>query len=265
MSTVPSAPLRDAVLPDRDGSHAVLVGCSVGLEEWFHFRKPEEGARDLAHVLAGPEGAFRPEHVTVLLCPRSRQEVLDALRQAADAASDVLLFFYAGRGFLHGEELALGVMDTDPHDPARTGVDLDVVAQIMGTSRAARPAVVLDCDYAALATTRFTGHAPAASLLAAGRSSFTVMSDAFTKTLVRGLTHGVSQGPRTLDLETLQDAIYAAFASLRYSVENEYIPGPTRVLREGGQALALGINPGFGSHRDALPLNERVVDEQEGW
>ncbi|MCZ0985013.1 hypothetical protein [Streptomyces diastatochromogenes] len=204
---------------------------------------------------------------TLLLGPERPADVLDALRHAAEAASDVLLFWYAGCGFTREGGLVFGVMDTDPRHPADTGVALDAVAEIMSTSQAGRPAVILDCDHAAIATTRFTGTAPAPSLMGAETSSFRPMADPFTETLVDGLTDGVQEGPEALDLVTLHNAIEAAYTRTRYYVENEYIGGPSHVLLRGGRELALGINPAFGlpNRSGALPPHPDVVDAQESW
>ncbi|MDX2683485.1 hypothetical protein [Streptomyces soliscabiei] len=91
--------------------------------------------------------------------------------------------------------------------------------------------------------------------------------DGRDETLVDGLTGGVQEGPETLDLVTLHNAIEAAYTRTRYYVENEYIGGPSHVLLRGGRELALGTNPAFGlpNRSGALPPHPDVVDEQESW
>lgn len=159
--------------------------------------------------------------------------------------------------------------ETDPRHAADTdtGVDVNAVAEIMSTGRAARPAVILDCDHATTATTRFTGTDPAPALMAAETSSFRPMADPFTETLVDGLTNGVQEGPEALDLVTLHNAIEAAYTRTRYYVENEYIGGPSHVLLRGGRELALAMNPAFAlpNHPGALPPHPDVVHAQESW
>ncbi|MFJ9339148.1 hypothetical protein ACIRP0_07620 [Streptomyces sp. NPDC101733] len=266
--TVPALPTRHPLLPDRGRSRAVLVGCDADTGGRPSLGGPEELTAALATALTtgGPGGAFRRGNTRVLRGPRRPADVLDALRRAAGEASDVLLFSYAGSGFLHDGGLALGVTDTDPLRPADTGVDLDAVAAIMRASRAARPVIVLDCDHAAPATARFTGTDGAPAVMAADSSSFRPMADHFTETLVEGLTHGVQDGPEVLDLATLQNAVEAAYTLIRYHVENEHIGGPARVLRSGGRELALGVNPAFGrTLARALPPHPDVVDAQEAW
>ncbi|MEU3657361.1 hypothetical protein AB0E67_32165 [Streptomyces sp. NPDC032161] len=267
--TVPPVPPRHALLPDRERSRAVLVASNAGLRQWPSLRQPAELTARLAQALTspGPGGAFHRKNTALLLGPERPADVLDALRHAAETASDVLLFWYAGRGFPREGGLAFGVTESDPQHAADTGVDLDAVAEIMSTGRAARRVVVLDCDHAATATTRFTGTAPAPSLMAAETSSFWPMADPFTETLVDGLTGGVQEGPETLDLVTLHDAIEAAYTRTRYYVENEYIGGPSHVLLRGGRELALGVNPAFGlpNGSGALPPHPDVVHAQESW
>lgn len=258
---------RHALLPDRGRSRAVLVGSSAGLRHWLYLREPEEAARSLALALtsSGPDGAFDPKSTTLLLAPERPADVLDAVRHAAEEASDVLLFCYAGHSFRHDEELTFGVMDTDRRRLTDTSVGLDAVAEIMSTSQATRPVVILDCDHADMEGARFTGTAPAPSLFAACQSSFWPTPDPFIKTLVAGLRAGVQDGPEVLDLVTLQNAIEADYARTRYYVENEYIGAPSRLLLQGGRELALGINPAFGDPNSpgTLPFNSAVVDEQE--
>ncbi|MFD8948217.1 hypothetical protein ACFV0B_05100 [Streptomyces xanthophaeus] len=265
--TAHSVTPRHPLLPDRLRSCAVFVGSDDGLDRWPGLRSPQEAAGALARVLTSLSrgAAFHREGTTLLLGPRRPAEVLDALRDAAAQASDVLLFFYAGAGYPLERGLALGVAGTDPRRPAGTGVDLDEVAAVMRASTAARRAVVLDCAYAGLATSRCTGAAPAPSLLAAGSSSFSPMTDPFTETLVEGLTGGVQDGPEVLDLPTLRHAVEAAYARTRYYVENEFIGGPSHVLLQGGGELALGVNPAFGvpDRPGALPARPDVVDAQE--
>ncbi|MFF2848248.1 hypothetical protein ACFVT5_18290 [Streptomyces sp. NPDC058001] len=267
--TVPPVPPRPTLLPVREHSRAVFVGSSACLpQSTSAIRQPEEVTDRLTEVLTspGPHGALHRQGTTCVRDPERPADVLDALRQAAELASDVLLFFYAGSAFLHGSGLVLGVGETDHRRPAETGVALDTVAEIMSTGRAARPVVILDCDYGDLAAHRFAEAVPGLSLLAAGTSSFRPTVDPFTATLIEGLTGGVQDGPETLDLVTLQNAIEADFTRTRYFVENEYIGGPSSVLARGGRNLALGVNPAFGRNGSgALPPHPDVVHEQEAW
>lgn len=264
--TVPQVRPRHPLLPDRARSHAVLVASNTGSRQLPSSRRPEEVTARLARVLTspGPDGAFHARNTTLVLGAERPADVLDALLHAAGAASDVLLFWYAGRGLLHEDTLTFGALGTDAPYPAGAGVELAAVAQIMTTSQAVRPAVLLDCDYAAVATTRFTGTAPAPSLLAADASSFWPMADPFTETLIEGLTGGVQDGPEMLDLVTLRDAVAAAHTRTRYCVENEFIGGPAGVLVRGGAELALGGNPAFGPNGSgALPPHPDAVDARE--
>ncbi|MEH1014796.1 hypothetical protein V6U90_17000 [Micromonospora sp. CPCC 206060] len=265
--TAPSERPRHALLPDRERSHAVLVGSSAGLRHWIFLRQAEEVASQLASALAspGPGGAFHWRNTTLVLGPQRPADILDAVRHAAEAASDVLLFYYAGGGYQHDGEFAFGVTDTDRQHLADTGVSPSTVAGIMSTSQATRPVVILDCYPAVVAP--FTSLTPTPTVLTASTSSFQPMGDPFSETLVAGLTRGVQEGPEVLDLVTLQNAIEAAYTQIRYDVENEYIGGPSHVVLHGSHELALGINPAFGRPNGfgALPPNAAFVDEREAW
>ena len=198
----------------------MLVGCGDGVLPHPSVQGPEEVTRDLAEALTSPDAAlaFRARYTEVLHHPAG---MLDAVREAAEAASDVLLFYYAGKSL------------PDPR----------AVAEIMSTSRAARPVVILDCDNGGEAMSCFTKLVPIASLLA-GRDSFGLTLDPFTPPLVQGLSRGVWEGPEMLDLATLRTAIEASFAETRFYVESEYILGPSSLMmRLPYRKLALGINP----------------------
>ncbi|MET8829888.1 hypothetical protein ABZX40_29630 [Streptomyces sp. NPDC004610] len=246
----PVLPPRHPLLPERERSRAVLVGSSAGLRHEPSVGEPEALAGRLARVLTvpGPGGAFYRGNTRAFPGVERPGEVLDVLREYAEAASDVLMFWFAG-------------------GPG-SGIGLDAVAGIVGGSRAARPVVVLDCGDVDTALGTFAGSAPRAVVMAAGTPSFWPLGDPFTETLVDGLVEGVQDGPEALDLETLRHAIEAVHTRTRYYVENEHIGGPSRVLLEGDGAtrLALGLNPAYGVDRPgALPSHPDVVDAQESW
>ncbi|MEV7283242.1 hypothetical protein AB0O01_01520 [Streptomyces sp. NPDC093252] len=245
----PVLPPRHPLLPERERSRAVLVGSSAGLRHAPSLGEPEALAGRLARVLTapGPGGAFHRGSTRAFPGVERPDEVLDALRESADAASDVLLVWFAG-----GPD---------------SGIGLDAVAGIVGASRAARPVVLLDCGQVGTALAAFAAAAPTASVMAAGTSSFWPLSDPFTETLIDGLVEGVQDGPEALDLATLRHAIEAVHTRTRYYVENEHIGGPSRVLLEGdGTRVALGLNPAYGVDRPgALPPHPDVVDAQESW
>lgn len=265
--TVPPVQPRHTLLPDREHSRAVFVGSDAGLRQQPYGLRPQEAAAGLSRILTAPGtgGALDRDSTTLVSGPRRPADVLDALRQAAEAATDVLLFYYAGSTSFHEGELFFDVTGTDPQRPD-TGVAPEALARIMHTGRAARPVVILDCDHAPLVASRFTETAPDLSLMAARASSFRPMADPFTETLMTGLTSGVQDGPQALDLATLKNVIEADYTRMRYYVENEYIGAPSHVLVRAGRELALGVNPSFGQKRSgALPPHPDVVDEQESY
>jgi hypothetical protein len=236
---------RSARLPDLDQSRAVLVGHGDGVLFTDSRSGPGELARDLAAALGSPGGgrAFRDTRVEVLAPGHSRAGVLDAVRRAADAASDVLLFYYAGCGAAHEEFLRGG---------GTSG--MAAVADLMSGSRALRPVVILDCVNAYGALAWFTRRSMSwstdlfkiLSLLAPPKSSFE-SPNPFTATLIHGLTAGVEDGPEGLDVPTLGHAI--GISNLMASDPDNLFREPPEVYVAGGHRLILGMNPAFGDRR----------------
>lgn len=237
MTAYPLLP-RHSLLPDLERSRAVLVGCDDGVLHHPSIERPEQLTRELAEALTSPDAAmaFRARYTEVLHHPAG---MLDAVRNAAEAATDVLLFYYAGKSL------------PDPR----------AIAEIMSTSRAARPVVILDCDNGGGAMNYFTNLVPIASVLA-GRDGFSLTLDPFTPSLVQGLSRGVWEGPEMLDLVALRSAIEASFAETRFHVESEYILGPSDLMmRLPFRRLALGINPSLsreGCVSDRRPTQRTV-------
>ncbi|AZQ39231.1 hypothetical protein EJ357_42140 [Streptomyces cyaneochromogenes] len=260
--TAPSDQLRPALLPARERSRAVLVGSSFGLGSSAAADVTRRLATEALTSEGSGGGAFRRENTTLLLDPERPADVLGAVRHAAEAASDVLLFQFAGKDFYHEERLFLGVGGTDPCRLEDTGVSLEAVADIMSASQAARLVVILECGYPDVAASALATTAPRVSVLA-GPLSFGFSDDPFTETLVRGLVKGVQGGPEVLDLLTLKNAMEGAYAETRYCVENEYIGAPSRVVLRGGGDVALGVNPAFGAPKGngALPPHPDAVDD----
>ncbi|SCL32690.1 hypothetical protein GA0074692_3380 [Micromonospora pallida] len=257
--TANTTPRRHPLLPVLAGSRAVLVGRDTPDPDADHgfghgYESAVEATRALARTLTSPTigTPFLEAHTEQLVRGESPDAVIDAVRRAAAAASDTLLFSYAATGPEHWETPEGAEQWTE--DPGSLRSVLRRVADLMWDSAATRLVVLLDCGSAQVAVRHFTrpdrpaGHRHGAqlSLLGAGRVMlFGSEIDPFTSTLTRALQAGVDGGPEALNLVALGHAVEAKFTELRYQVENEYIPGAKQLFFHGGHEVALGINRAF--------------------
>ena len=271
---------RPALLPDLERSRAVLIACD---DDVIRVPESQPAARSaqLAQTLVSPGlgRAFHSESVTVVTSWQHPAEVFDAVRRAAEEASDVLLFHYVGSGARH-REFALTRAVPGSASPA----PLHVVADIVRESPAARRVVLLDCEDFETASGYFTrdpgpgGPGTSRTQSLVGKSPYMYFrsgddmipaGDEFTDTLAQALRSGVTDGPELLDLVTLRNAVEGRWAELRYYVENEYIGAPDTLRLIGGQDVALGRNVAFGPDGDRsrhpFHLDAGVVDLVERW
>ncbi|MFG2988011.1 hypothetical protein ACGFZK_01635 [Streptomyces sp. NPDC048257] len=262
---------RPGLLPDLVRSRAVLVACDDDAVRVPEYQPAARAAKLAAALVAHDSGMpFKPEHVRAVMSWQQPAEVLDAVRRAAEEASDVLLFHYVGTGRRHREF----AVTRDVPGPAGSA-PLRAVADIVRASRASRRLVLLDCDDFEAVSDYFTSD-PLVSL--AGKSSSMYFragddlipaGDEFTETLADALRSGITDGPELLDLATLRDAVEGRWALLRYHVENEYIGAPDTLHLTGGQDLALGTNlafgPGGGHSRRPFHRDAAAVDLAERW
>ncbi|WP_203794894.1 hypothetical protein, partial [Actinoplanes derwentensis] len=227
---------RNPLLPVLAGSRAVLVGRDVPEPDVDYgfgrgWESAELATKRLSQVLVSPaHQAFEMTSVAELVGNPSPAEVIEAMRGAAAAVSDTLLFSYCATG------------------PINDQSELATVAQIMRDSAATRLVVLLDCSDFALTVSHFLRMVDAepdrVSLLAGARSMlFTSEIDPLTSNLAEALAVGVDGGPEALDLATLRDAVRAKHTELREAVENEWIPGEKSLICRAGHRVALGINP----------------------
>ncbi|MFI5801191.1 caspase domain-containing protein [Streptomyces sp. NPDC051677] len=137
--------------PDPSKSTAVLIGTAA-------YRSPDlldmpqvgHNLDDLSKVLADPvTGVFHPRRCTVLRDPANPETVGNALEEAAHAASDVLLVYFAGHGLVSKDsKLRLTVPGTTPERCRYDGVPFDWVREILSETTAKVKVLILDCCYA---------------------------------------------------------------------------------------------------------------------
>ncbi|MGW2014300.1 caspase, EACC1-associated type [Streptomyces sp. NPDC001927] len=138
-------------LADPHRSFAVLVG-STRYDHGDLEDLPAVAAnlRDLGRLLEDPNiWGLPPERCVRLVDPASPQVFLDAIHEAAQQATDTLLFYFAGHGLtpLDEDGLLLALPSTDP-DRAYSAVDYARVRrEVLGTGPRVNRVVILDCCY----------------------------------------------------------------------------------------------------------------------
>ncbi|MEU8870265.1 ABC transporter substrate-binding protein [Streptomyces javensis] len=250
-----------AVLPDPAASRAVLIGTS----RYAHLEQIPAVANNLsalAAALCAPGSwALAPEHCTVIEDPGTAVEVLEAVRTAAEEATDTLLVYFAGHGLVEPRrgELFLGLTGSMQHR-SYTGLPYGTLRDVVLDGRAGRQVMLLDCCFSG----RVLGFMSAASaeavidqveiegtylLASVPDTSFALAPPgethtAFTGELLRLLREGVPGGPELLDLDTVYAQVYAALRA-------KGRPLPQKRDRNTAGGLALARNaawapPGFG-------------------
>ncbi|GAB3430954.1 caspase, EACC1-associated type [Actinophytocola sediminis] len=239
-------------LPHPEASRAVLVGVS----EYRSLEQLPAVGNNLAtlrQVITDVDLWGLPdEHCTVLLNPTAFEEVMDAVHTAASAASDALLFYFAGHGLLDDRsDLFLALPESDQDRLYRAVRYDDIRREVVSTARACYgKVVILDCCYSGRAlqggmsgpvdladharvdgTYLMTASAETSLALAPVGEDYT----AFTGALVDKLAHGVPDGPDLLDMETL-------FYHVRADLQARRFPVPQQRTRNDGKAIALVRN-----------------------
>lgn len=243
----PTDPLeRHPDLPSLDDSCAVVV--SVG-----QFRDSElaalpsviPGANAFQALLTSDVPAFLPD-ATTAVTNGSRLEILDAVHDAAEKATDTLLLYYAGHGLLTSSgELTLAASDT-VHRRSFTAIPFDNVREALTTSPARRKALILDCCFSGRAV---QGSMGTVAELAATTGTYVLSSTSatrlslapsnksypeFTGALIDTLNRGVIGGPELLDFQTIYQELSGRLIS-------QGLPRPQMRI-QGGARLALGVN-----------------------
>ncbi|MGW7694969.1 caspase, EACC1-associated type [Streptomyces asiaticus] len=250
-----------AVLPDPAASRAVLVGTS----RYAHLEQIPAVANNLsaltAALCAPASWGLAPEHCTVIEDPSTAVEVLEAVRTAAEEATDTLLVYFAGHGLVEPRrgELFLGLTGSMQHR-SYTGLPYGTLRDVVLDGRAGRQVMLLDCCFSGRVL-GFMGAAGAEAVIdqveiegtyllaSVPDTSFALAPPgethtAFTGELLRLLREGVPGGPELLDLDTVYAQVYAALRA-------KGRPLPQKRDRNTAGGLALARNaawapPGFG-------------------
>lgn len=208
-------------LPDPQTSLAILIGASkYRSTELSDLPAVRNNLSALVDIIADPEsGGFAADRCIVLPDPHVLRDVYRSLRRVAAAASDTLLFYYAGHGLTSAQnELYLSLADTDPDELVVSALPYALIRDIVGDSPASNRIVILDCCFSGRAiqgmsspeesfagqvsiegTYTLTSTAANAVALAPEGATYT----AFTGELLSLLRNGLPSGPEFLTFGTV--------------------------------------------------------------
>ena len=226
---------------DPERSRVVLIGTSrYDSDPELHALPAVRGnLTALESVLTDPARCgLPPEHVEVVTDPANAAAVGAVLGDAAEAAEDLLLIYYAGHGLIDSQgSLYLGLTTT------RSGVQLrfsalpyEWIRGALHESGASTRVVVLDCCFSGRAINAQAGPEAviggqveiegAYTLTSTSRNRTALAPEgarftAFTGELLDLLRNGVPDGPEIITLDLL-------YFALRRALMRKGMPRPTR-------------------------------------
>jgi len=240
-------------LPDPQYSRAVLIGTS----EYESLPQLEAVAANVEHLrtLFSTEDLWGlpPENCTVLLNSEQPAEVLAAVREAAEAARDTLVVYFAGHGLRSpdNDELYLALRTT-VKDRMFTALRYDDLRRelLHAAGDVASKVVLLDCCYSGVAmrdtmsatddvaeraqiegTYLMTASASTVLALAPKGEQYT----AFTGEIIDAISTGIPDGPDLLNMEKL-------FWHIRGRLQSKGLPIPQQRAGNNGGMISLVRN-----------------------
>lgn len=251
-------------IPDPDESRVLLVGTASYRDKGYRaLAGVGNNLADLRKAVTDRSiWGLPPANVRVVLDPRHPTKITGPLRQAAREATDTLLFYYAGHGFLGPKDSALYLTCRDSlGDDDASALEYKYIRNAMLDSRALRKIVILDCCFSGNAHTQMGTEADLQSiagayvLTSAERNQAStaprdLRNTAFTHALLTLLTRGINRWPDR-DLLTL-DQIYR---ELHAGLPSESYPKPER--RDHGNLGDLTLVRNRAYQPPARPIAER--------
>jgi hypothetical protein len=244
-----------ARLPDPLRSRAVLVG-PRDYRNLAALPAVPRNLERLRALLTDPVLWGLPDSNCVVLDdPRSTDEVLNALRDAAGTATDGLLFYFAGHGLLDNDAFRLWLALADAGiEPVHDAVRYEDVRRNIRHSSCPIKIVILDCCYSGQALEgAMAGSASGAAALAdrariEGSYILTACTEddlaiaprgaaytAFSQKLFDVIDHGVPGAGELLDSETV-------YWHVRNDLEAADFPAPQQRVHNDGALIALVRN-----------------------
>ncbi|MFE9599894.1 caspase family protein, partial [Streptomyces hokutonensis] len=232
-------------------------------------------------------GGLAKDECIVLAEDSTCLDVLDALQKAAQEATDLLLFYYAGHGHFGGPDRSFLLATRDSGGQrAHHSVDYHEVRELVSKSPAQRKVVVIDCCFSGRALSMSDEQAPtrheteisgACVLTSAAETERSICQpdgSVFTLELAKLLREGLSgplsggrHGEHLAEL-TMSDVFDALHSRLKdRTVDGHRVPLPKLGTRDAGSQIVLARNrahseaSGLGaeSGRDASHEHEWVT------
>ncbi|PZG91074.1 hypothetical protein C1I97_30245 [Streptomyces sp. NTH33] len=263
-------------LSDPAKSRAVLIEAHEFARNGAGIRDPrrhlasrpsvERGCRRLAELFQDPAvwGLYR-ENCHVVSQP-TRDALLGAVHDAAAAATDTLVVYYAGHGLLYpfSTGLHLSVPETTKDKPFTAVRYEDVRGILLGAVHVRRKVVILDCCFSGTALRESLSSGDDATLLADVQGTSVLAASpatqwalavegeqypAFTGELIALLEAGVSGGPELLTMADLFDHVDR-------SLMQKNRPRPQQLNRDRGASICIARN-------QAPPLHQEPPENRE--
>jgi Caspase domain len=205
-------------------------------------------------VVAAPQGVHEelPGQVPAQPCGESGLAAYLALREAAEAAADTLLVYFAGHGRTGGNnELYLCLPETSPGELSFTALPYNQLREAVADSPATRKVVILDCCFSGRALADLAGGEETiagqagiegAYILTATAANAVALAPpgerytAFTGALLDLLSTGIPGGHELLTFAEI-------YPRLRYALTSRQLPQPRQRGTDTIAGLALTRNP----------------------
>ncbi|MGW0508374.1 caspase, EACC1-associated type [Streptomyces olivaceoviridis] len=269
---------------DAGRSRAVVFGV-----HGFRELPPLDGVRHnvpaLRELLTSDDvGGLAERDCTVVPPDGTQQQMLDALHDATQEATDLLLVYYAGHGHFGGRDRAflLATRDSSPQRPYHS-VKYSDIRDLVSASAAQRKVVIIDCCFSGRALpmsdertptqldTEITGACVLTSAAETERSLCLPDGSVFTMELTTLLREGLSgeltggrRGEHLAEL-TMTDVFNVLHARLHgRTIDGLRVPQPRMSTRDLGHQIVLARNRAYtgpaagGAAAGAAPHSEHT-------
>jgi hypothetical protein len=198
---------------DPKRTHALIVGVlefkGNAMSGWSKEARKDQELYDTLLAMGVPA-----KNMTLLLDREATKEAVEkATRDVAARArkGDLLLFYYAGHGFKDGAgNPFLAAWDSQPREPAATGIAIDTIAASLGKLRGIDLLLLADCCYSGelkrVAEAASKNGSRAAAITSAAASNTSTNTWAYSMALLdclRGRPLADRNGDRRIDLGEL--------------------------------------------------------------
>ncbi|MEV7579113.1 caspase, EACC1-associated type [Streptomyces erythrochromogenes] len=240
-------------LPDPLRSRVVLIGFSQ-YSAADHLPAVANNLDGLRDFFTSPNGWNLPaEHCKVIEAAQTASEIIAPLREAASAARDTLLIYYAGHGILDEDsEFSLSLSNSRLDEPW-TGVSYSWFKKFTGRARAKSKITIIDSCFSGKAHVAMGGTSESVKAQAAAAGAVVITSarddrvalapegelyTAFTGELLEVLRGGVEGGPSVLTIDQVYESVRDALAA-------KGRPRPDRTGNDTSGRMGLAINPAY--------------------